>query len=128
MEINERIKCLRKNYLHLSQEDFAARLKISRGNLSNIEINRVNITDRVISDICREFNVNEEWLRTGVGGSDNIFHPDDVTLLLDMGKLADSDNRFKKFCVETLMNAPDEFFDYIYKEFLKFENEKKGKE
>lgn len=61
----ERIKYLRKNFLQLSQEEFALKLKISRGNLSNIEINRVNITDRVISDICREFNVNEDWLRNG---------------------------------------------------------------
>ena len=67
MEIYERIKYLRKDVLNMNQEDFSDRLKISRGNLSNIEINRVNTTDRVISDICREFDVNETWLRTGEG-------------------------------------------------------------
>lgn len=67
MEIYERIKYLRKDVLNMNQEDFSDRLKISRGNLSNIEINRVNTTDRVISDICREFDVNESWLRTGRG-------------------------------------------------------------
>lgn len=67
MEIYERIKYLRKDVLNMNQEDFSDRLKISRGNLSNIEINRVNTTDRVISDICREFDVNESWLRTGSG-------------------------------------------------------------
>ena len=67
MEIYERIKYLRKDVLNMNQEDFSDRLKISRGNLSNIEINRVNTTDRVISDICREFDVNETCLRTGEG-------------------------------------------------------------
>lgn len=67
MEIYERIKYLRKDILNMNQEEFSDRLKISRGNLSNIEINRVNTTDRVISDICREFDINEKWLRTGEG-------------------------------------------------------------
>lgn len=65
MEIYERIKKLRKEILKMNQEEFADKLKISRGNISNIEINRVKVTDRVISDICKEFGINETWLRTG---------------------------------------------------------------
>lgn len=132
MELYERIRDLRKNHLHLSQEKFAERLGVSRAVIANIELNTLSKPEQkepIYKLICKEFNVNEEWLRTGIGGPDNIFLPDDVTLLMNMGKLANSDNRFKKFCVETLMNAPDEFFDYIYKEFLKFEKiEKKEKE
>lgn len=64
-EINERIRVLRKDILKMRQEEFSEKLKISRGNISNIEINRVKVTDRVISDICNEFGVNETWLRTG---------------------------------------------------------------
>lgn len=67
MEIYERIKILRKEILNMKQDEFAEKLKISRGNISNIEINRVKVTDRVISDICTEFNVSEDWLRTGEG-------------------------------------------------------------
>lgn len=67
LEVYERIKILRKEILNLRQEEFAAKLNISRGNISNIEIDRVKVTDRVISDICSEFNVSENWLRNGEG-------------------------------------------------------------
>ncbi|MGC4018357.1 MAG: helix-turn-helix transcriptional regulator [Muricomes sp.] len=72
LDINNRIKYLRKNILHLRQEDFAPSIKISRSNLGSIEIGRINITDRVISDICERYNVSEDWLRDGTG---EIFVP-----------------------------------------------------
>lgn len=70
MEISERIKVLRKDILKLTQQDFSEALNMSRSNMGNIEIGRIEVTDRVISDICEKFNVNEEWLRNGTG---NIF-------------------------------------------------------
>ena len=42
-------------------------MNLSRSNLGNIETGRVEITERTIADICREFDVNEPWLRTGEG-------------------------------------------------------------
>lgn len=70
--MKERIKYLRKNKLNLSQEDFGIKLGLSKSNISNIEIGRVNVTDRVISDICNTFQVNEHWIRNG-GSDDEIF-------------------------------------------------------
>lgn len=67
MEIYERIKLLRKDVLHLTQEGFASKIKISRANLGSIEVGRISVTDRVISDICSAFNLNEKWLKNGVG-------------------------------------------------------------
>lgn len=126
--MNTRIKDIRKT-LDMSQDAFAQRIGMKGSSISLLESGGRNITEQVIRLICKEFNVNEDWLRTGAGGPDNMFLPNDASLLMNMGKLADSDNRFKKFCVETLMNAPDDFFDYVYNEFLKFEqNEKKEKE
>lgn len=72
MDIYERVKYLRKNKLNMTQDDFSKKIKISRSNLGSIETARVNITDRVISDICDCFGVNEDWLRNG-GSDDNIF-------------------------------------------------------
>ncbi|MCI9110277.1 helix-turn-helix transcriptional regulator [uncultured Clostridium sp.] len=66
MNISGRIKFLRKSR-ELTQAAFAEKIKISRSNIANIEVGRINISDRTISDICREFNVNEEWLRYGFG-------------------------------------------------------------
>lgn len=73
MEIKDRIRYLRKDILNLTQQEFSDALKISRSNEGNIEIGRIAVTDRVVSDICEEYNINENWLRTGEGGDDNMF-------------------------------------------------------
>lgn len=65
MEAHERIKHFRKKILKLSQVEFSKKLNISRPNLGNIEIGKINITDRVLSDICRVFQVRKEWILTG---------------------------------------------------------------
>ena len=70
MEINERIKYLRKNVLKLSQEEFAKKLNVSRSNIGNIELGNISLTERNVINICNEFNINEEWLRNETG---NIF-------------------------------------------------------
>lgn len=72
--MNERIKSLRKA-LGLTQQEFADKLNIKRGAVANYEIGRNKPIDAVISLICKAFNVNENWLRTGEGGEDNMFTP-----------------------------------------------------
>lgn len=64
--MTDRIKLVRKNH-GLTQQEFADRLRITRGAIANYEIGRNVPTDAVIALICREFNVSEEWLRTGTG-------------------------------------------------------------
>ena len=64
--MNERIKELRKT-LGLSQEAFAERLGLKGSAVSLVECGRRNVTTQNINAICREFGVNEEWLRTGNG-------------------------------------------------------------
>lgn len=65
--MNERLKQLRLT-LNLSQEEFGKKIGIeSKAHISSLEKGKRNITDRIIKDICREFNVNEPWLRYGNG-------------------------------------------------------------
>lgn len=64
--MKERIQKLRRT-LGLSQEAFAERIGIKGGAISHIESGRRNITNYNITSICREFGVNEQWLRTGEG-------------------------------------------------------------
>lgn len=52
---------------NLTQEQFANNLGMSRSFINQVETGKRNISDRTISDICSTFNVNEVWLRTGVG-------------------------------------------------------------
>lgn len=61
-----RLKAVRKA-VGLTQQEFADRLGIKRGAVANYEIGRNDPIDAVISLICREFGVNETWLRTGEG-------------------------------------------------------------
>ena len=64
--MNERIKRLRKA-LGLTQQEFANRIGISRNNIATYETRNSGPGNSVIALICREFNVSEEWLRTGNG-------------------------------------------------------------
>lgn len=65
--MNERIAELRKKSLKLSMEEFGKRIGISKSAVNQIEKGVNNPSEQTISLICREFNVNEAWLRTGEG-------------------------------------------------------------
>ena len=69
--INNRIKEVRQSK-GLTQSQFSEVIGLSRNYIALIEIGERVPSDRTISDICREFNVNEEWLRTGEG---EMFRP-----------------------------------------------------
>lgn len=77
--MNERIKQLRKE-LGITQDDFGKKLGLARNSIANYEIGRRIPTNAVITSICREFNVNEEWLRTGFGDMFNIKTDDFVEI------------------------------------------------
>lgn len=64
--MDERLKLLRKA-LNLTQQEFADRLCIKRNTIANYETGRNEPIGSVFSLICKEFNVNEEWLRNGTG-------------------------------------------------------------
>lgn len=64
--MNERIRKLRKT-LDLTQQEFSSRIGTTANVLTNYETGRRNPSASVINNICKTFNVNEEWLRTGEG-------------------------------------------------------------
>lgn len=64
--MNERIKKILEE-LGLKRIDFASRLHISQPFASELCSGAKSPSDRTISDICREFGVDEQWLRTGEG-------------------------------------------------------------
>ena len=65
--MNERLKELRKEHLHLTLEKFGEPLGVKHAALSHLENGKNKLTDQMILSICRTYNVNEEWLRTGNG-------------------------------------------------------------
>ena len=64
--MNSRIAQVRKSQ-KISQDEFAKRLGLTKNFISLIETGGRSPSERTILDICREFNVNEYWLRTGEG-------------------------------------------------------------
>lgn len=91
--MNTRIKLLRKE-LGLTQQEFAEKLNIKRGAIANYEIGRNIPIDAVVSLICKEFNVNEEWLRNGVG---------------DMFVEIDRENQLMMWAANVLKDESDSF-------------------
>lgn len=64
--MNSQINKLRKA-LKLSQEEFGSKLGVGKSAISYLESGRSNLTEQMALLICKEFNVNEKWLRTGDG-------------------------------------------------------------
>lgn len=66
LDIGLRIKQLRKDK-DLSQDELGKILGITNTAISGYESGRRNPTDQIIISMCRELNVNEDWLRYGEG-------------------------------------------------------------
>lgn len=98
--MKDRIKELRKS-LKLTQQAFADRLGIKQNTVALYEMGRSGVSDGIIKSICREFNVNESWLRTGEG---EMFAPKtrEETIAKFFGTLLDTNMKFKKDLIETL--------------------------
>lgn len=66
MTQGERVKEVRK-FRKMSMKQFGERLGVQKSAISKIEKGDRGLTEQMLKAICREFNVNEEWLRTGDG-------------------------------------------------------------
>lgn len=90
--IGERIKEVRKLRV-FTQQRFADALGLKQNTIATYEMNKTIPSDRTIADICREFRIREEWLRTGDG---------------DM-EIADTQrDKLQHFFADVLSTAPDE--------------------
>lgn len=64
--MNTRIKSVRR-FFDLTQQAFAERIGLKQNSIALIESGKRNVSDQTVLSICREFGVNETWLRTGEG-------------------------------------------------------------
>lgn len=117
--MNERIKELRKK-LNLSQDEFGKRIRITKSSVSKLEKGENKPSEQTISLICKEFKVNEVWLRTGEGGEKNMFSKisEDDRYSLNLGKLGITENEFVKNGINFLAEAEPEKLKVI-EEFMK---------
>lgn len=90
MTIGDRIKKVRRA-LDLTQREFGERISMKQNSVAQIEMGR-NTSNQTIFSICREFNVNEEWLRNGTG---------------DMFRKAGRNDEITAFFGDVLSREPD---------------------
>lgn len=104
--MNERIKKLRKE-LKLTQQKFSDKLHIKRNTLANYEIGRNEPIDAVVALICKTYNVNEEWLRSGEGDMFLELPEEDEEAAYVSELLEDSDNDLYKLIKEIMHTYHD---------------------
>jgi transcriptional regulator with XRE-family HTH domain len=112
--LNTRLKLLRSK-LNLSQEAFGKRLGVTGASISKIESGQRNLTDQMVLLICKEFNINESWLRYGEGEMHKTLLSSEISML---SKSYDLDELDTKIIYEYLLLDPSKrkvIKDYILK-------------
>ncbi|MCB6310353.1 helix-turn-helix transcriptional regulator [Mediterraneibacter glycyrrhizinilyticus] len=102
--MKNRILKIRKDS-KLNQEDFGLRLNLTKNYISLIETGNRIPSDRTISDICREFNVNEDWLRNGIG---DMYKEKDGSFTELLSELEESDDDFIKSLITVYMGLDED--------------------
>lgn len=127
MTINERIKLLRKA-LKLTQTEFGEKVAIAQGHLTNIETGKRDVTDKNIKIICLEFNVNENWLRTGEDEMfNNLSREDEIVIWASKLTRKDCNNDFAKNFARVLSRLDESEWELLEKMARKMvEDDKKG--
>lgn len=104
--MNERLKKLRKE-LDMTQQEFAEGIGIKRNTMATYESGRNEPIDAVISLICKTFNVNENWLRTGEGEMFIEMSYDDEIAQFVGQVMSEEDDSFKKRLISGLAALDD---------------------
>ena len=111
--MNERIRELRKS-LGLTLEKFGAPLRVDKTPISKIENGDRGVTAPLVKSICREYNVNEEWLVNGTGEIFSEFDREDQIMRWAASVLKEDSSSFRKRFVAMLSSRGDE--DWLFLE------------
>lgn len=110
--MKERIRKLRR-MLDLTQQAFGERIGIKRNTVANYETGRNEPVDSVVALICREFNVNEEWLRTGEGEMFNPEPSNELDALASKFSLSRAEQVFLEKYLKLKREERDNVFDFF---------------
>lgn len=124
MNIYDRIKEIRKEH-NLTQGDFGERLGIGKYAVTNIELGRVEPKDNVIKLIAKEFDVNEEWIKTGEGEKYPEISSDEKLAKL-IAETIGSNDEFRKNLILTLLELDETDWEVIKKIYAEMQK-KTGK-
>ena len=105
--MNSRIKEVRKAK-GLSQAAFGAPFGANRDMINNVENGRAAVSDIMVASICRTYDVNEHWLRTGEGEMFvQIARSDEVMDFVGRAMIGEESN-FKQRFLLALSRLPEE--------------------
>lgn len=105
--MKDRIKELRKS-LDLTQTEFGQKVGVATSTITGYELGSRVPSDAIIRSICREFNVNETWLRTGEGA-----------MLVDRTR----EEELGAYLKTVLADRPDSFRSALLTTLLRFDTE-----
>lgn len=125
MTQGERVRELRKA-LNLTLEKFAEPLGVKKAAISNIENESRNLTEQMTKAICREYSINEEWLRDGTG--EMFVQVTEYEKAYNrFGYIMENSSPSKKAALsvllELLYTVPDDKWDMLMEEFEKIKKE-----
>lgn len=113
MTQGERLKEVRKS-IGLTLEKFGNRIGVGKTAISKLEHDQCSITDQMRKSICREYNVNEEWLVNGTGEMFSEIDREDQIMRWAASVLKEDSDSFRKRFVAMLSSLREE--DWIWLE------------
>ena len=102
--MKERIKTIRKEN-NLTQTEFGERIGVKGNTITNYENGLRNPSDAIIFSICREFNINEDWIRYG---KEPMYRKKDGSFTELLSELDDSDDEFIKSLIKVYMGLDED--------------------
>lgn len=117
--MNSRILQVRKS-LKLTQDDFAKKIGLSKNFVWMIEKGERTPSERTLKDICREFNVNYDWLTSGEG---EMFQDDDSDAQAIIDSVMTGSNEFAKKILVKFARLSEEHWKLIEEIVAELEKE-----
>lgn len=117
MTQGERIKEVRKS-LKLTLEKFGEKIGVKKNAISAVENNRNSLSEQMAKSICREYNVNETWLRTGEG---EMFLPVNRKTKIEKltnQLLSEESDSFKNRLVSVLADLNENEWEFLEKKAM----------
>lgn len=114
MTQGERVREIRKE-LGLTLEKFGEKLGVKKNAISQLENGRNALTDQMVKAICREYNVNYDYLMNGEG---EMFDDLPQTVLDELCAQYDLDD-LDRTLVEMYIEMPEQVRDYLKQEIRK---------
>ena len=114
MEEGQRVRELRKE-LQLTLEKFGKPLGVGKTAISKIENGDRGLTDQMILAICREYNVDENWLRTGEGEMFKKLNRQQELAQLTATLFKEEEDSFKSRLIMALAQLNEEEWELLEK-------------